>query len=536
MLTRNEWLFLGSCALVWVVVGAQLPPGFASTDVYLFRDAACNLASGHGFRTASFEHSHSFVPVLYSSYTPGSLWLFALPARAFGCTARLGEICSLFWALLADVVVVFAGFNFAPRGPVRWVVLLSLGTLLPFGFMNGDPDRPESVAFVVLVVLLVVQRRSPTWRNSVVSGFLGGVAFLVEPFAGVLAMLLIAGWLLAFGFERSASPVQARSNAGAMITDFLLKGALAVLFFGLPITLTALGFYEIDHSSLERFWEQATVAGISRTVNYHAGELHSALTETNVPRHVLFLSKYRQAALFHWSLGPIHMWEMLGCLAVGGIWVLLLLRSVGKWRAQSAMMIAGFACFMVPLLVFPLQGNYLTLARALFPAVLASNWATIRSGLRSTAVIPVLIIINFIAVIPEAGIRVLTLAESRSSYDYARVQADNLAEYLRRNPLDGKVILVPSTHYYLYKEIARDIYNPAYLSGKESPDSVAAVVNCYTSTEDFLPGTLPLPSFVAQRQWRMLSAAHDSLHVSLLHHVLMRRNWGMGCDIYVLKQ
>jgi hypothetical protein len=110
---------------------------------------------------------------------------------------------------------------------------------------------------------------------------------------------------------------------------------------------------------------------------------------------------------------------------------------------------------------------------------------------------------------------------------------EQLREYLERHPLNGRVALVPASHYYLYKGVAGNIYNPAYLSYREDPAQVGAVVNCYRVTKDFQPGTLPLPEFVAHRSWERISTAQDALTISLLGHKLISRNWGLGCDIYV---
>src|SRR6202000_2242971 len=73
-LSFPEKIVLLLALIFWVAFSAYATPGFAGTDVYLFRDAACNLIHGSGFRTASFEHSHSFQPLLYSSYTPLTQW------------------------------------------------------------------------------------------------------------------------------------------------------------------------------------------------------------------------------------------------------------------------------------------------------------------------------------------------------------------------------------------------------------------------------------------------------------------------------
>lgn len=530
--SRNECLTLAAFATIWILVWMRMAPDYGGADVYLFRDAACNLAHGGGFRTASFEHSRSFNPLLYSSYTPGTLWLFALPAWLFGCGAGVAGAYACFWAILAEAIALVAGIRFAPRGPLRWTLLTLAALLLPFGPVNLATERPETIAFVTLAVVLFLQRRLPTAGRAMLTGALSAGAFLIEPFAGVLAALLTAAWLLvpvSDGSRTSELPY------GRMpyFRKSLLSAILALVFFALPIAIVAICFYREDHASLHRFLQQATAAGINRSANYRPGDLPSQPLAVPAQTHGPSPNKYWQAAMFHKSIGPVHVAEVCGGLVVGLIWFALLLRATGPRGARIALLILGFACFVIPLAVFPLQGNYLSLTRALFPIALAVNWLHVRSSLRSTAWIPLLIILGFVSLLPAVGIRVLTGLESRRSYEGAREQANLFAGYIKQHPLHGSVVLVPSTHFYLYKGVAADIYNPSYLSPDEQPESVGAVVNCYTGSRDFGLGTLSLPSFVAGRHWRLLSPARDSLHITLLQHPIMSRNWGMGCDVYV---
>ena len=87
-------------------------------------------------------------------------------------------------------------------------------------------------------------------------------------------------------------------------------------------------------------------------------------------------------------------------------------------------------CFVLPVAVFPLQDNYLVLARAFFPVLLAANWASVRTSLRSTALIPALLVVSAIAALPASGIAVVMGWESRATYSLALRQVEQLREYL----------------------------------------------------------------------------------------------------------
>jgi hypothetical protein len=98
--------------------------------------------------------------------------------------------------------------------------------------------------------------------------------------------------------------------------------------------------------------------------------------------------------------------------------------------AKSALALAGIACFVLPVVVFPLQGNYLTLTCALFPVLLALNWASARFALPTTLVIPMLLIANILLALPAAFIITLQSLDSRASYAHAREQVNTLHQYL----------------------------------------------------------------------------------------------------------
>jgi hypothetical protein len=525
-----EWLFLACCAFLWLIVLVYLPPSPGGTDVYLFRDAACNWLSGKGFQTASFERSHSFVPVLYSSYTPGSIWLYAAAGKILGIGTFGATVYPKILALLADLVALFAGLRFLQQKWARWAYLVCLGVILPFGIMNPPLERPEGASFLVLVLLVLVMRKRPSLLQASLAGLLGAAAFLCEPFAGVLAVLLIAGWLFLDCFTQT----DAGESPLKKIGSFAVHGVLAALLFALPVAITAFAFYQQDHQSLERFWKQATVAGVSRDTSYAAGDVNAAAQAAPVnTKPPSKLQKYKDALTFFRALGPLSLVGEVGAAIMALVWILLLLWPKGTLQSKAALALAGFACFALPFLVFPLQGNYLRLTCALFPVVLALNWASVRPALVTTAIIPLLLVANVIVALPEAAISLLQGMESRASYAHAREQVDALHEYLQQHPLDGKVVLVPTSHYFLYKDAVQNLYNVGYLSSKEDPAQIGAVVNCYASTKDFQPGTLPLPAFVANREWKRLATAQDVVIVTLLHHRLMSRNWSMACDTYV---
>jgi hypothetical protein len=533
--TRAELLFAICCTTAWSLIFLFLPPALGGTDVYLFRDPACNFLAGKGFVTASYEHSHSFQPVLYSIYTPGSLWVFMLFAKVFGCGIRTAKIYPLLWSLPADVAVFIVGLRFLNHKTYRWLFLILWAAILPVGIIPAG-DRPEPVSFFILLLLFLILRKRPSLAVAAIAGIVGGAASLSQPFAGVVACLLIAAWLLSGLLLPPTQWPSVRSTPGAVakstvVTTFAAT-FLAAIFFALPVAVTAISFYRIDNQSLQRFLWQAKYGSLERTASYSTIE-----TGPNAVPHIAerpgTLKKYTDAAKAHLSLGALHLFIYVAAGVMFIAWLYCLLRATGPLAARCSLVIVGFAFFIVPVVVFPMQYNYLVLTSALFPLLLGFNMAGIRTVLRNDFVIPVLLVADILCVLPSFIVRVVQSVESRASYKFALQQADTLRDYLSQHTSIHDVVLVPATHYFLYKDVADKIYNPNYLSASHDPDQVSAVVNCYEGTKNFVPGTLPLPDFVSKLRWRELSAARDPLSITLFRHKVMSRDWSLECDIYV---
>ncbi len=521
---REEILFAIFCIIGWVAVWMYLPPALGGTDVYLFRDPACNFLAGEGFRTASFEHSRSFQPVLFSIYTPGSMWMFMLFARIFGCGTTIARVYPILCALPPASIALVGGLRFLKNTRSRWIFLLLWASVFPAG-LGMASERPEAVSFLWLLLLVIVLRKQPGVGRSVVAGILGGMAALSEPFAGILAFLLIAGWLItALELEKSSIMTGGRTNLATIARN----AVISMSCLALPVALTALCFYHIDNQSLKRFLWEAKYGGVQRSIDYSATDLNHAPVKAAKSWHDI-LQTYKGVAM---GMSLLRMFTYLAAGVMLVICIYLILSSKSR-KARFSLAIAAFGCFLFPVVVFPLEYKYLYLTCALFPALLALNWGRSRSDQSRTFLIPLLFAINLACTLPAFLLYIIQMSESRPTYKYALQQADTLKHYLQQHPLGDKVVLVPGTHYYLYKDVAHNIYNTGYLSRYENPDDVGAVVNCYEATKIFVPGSLPIPEFVSSEQWTEISSAKNSLNVSLLHHRLMSRNWGLECDIYV---
>jgi hypothetical protein len=523
-LSRAEKAVLAIGIVAWSLFGFFAAPQFGGVDVYLFRDAALNLLHGNGFATASFEHSHSFHPLLYSSYTPLSQWVF-LP---FGLLSHGGQAAAnLYYFLLAlgaAAVVLWLLMQRMAVGRMRLLAVVLVAITFPASYVGAENDRPEPVAFFLLLLLLYCLQKANTTVRAVACGIVGGLCFLAEPIAGVLACLLIGGALLLPALEGGKASLRRAS----------VLTVLAALAFLAPIAVTVAEFQHQDPMSVARFIHQAKVGGLMRTpgrvgdLNLPAGA--AGAPETTSPQQKP--GKYTEALRFQWSLGAMVIGLELAAFLVGLLWVVLCVTGKGPAAARVALISAGFILFPLVFAMFPLQFNYLVLTRSLFPFVLFLDWAGCRKALRREWTIEAIVILNLVVLLPGVAIMTLQRTEGRASYVQATEEARFLKGYLAQHGKENGVVLVPSGQYYIYEGQFREIFNPDYLSSQHDMNEIVAIANCNTSTRYLHGGERPLPLGVDPSRFSLIAPGGDAVVVGLLGHKLMASNWSWSCDLY----
>jgi hypothetical protein len=510
-------LVLGFAVVFWAVFEAfWTAPLIGGTDAYLFMDAAVNFAHGLGFTTSSFEHSASFVPVLYSSYTPGFLWAFLPFVKVIGDvdTAR-----NIFVFLLASVSVLFAARSIL-RATLNWRLrsglLLMLALAIPVGVVGGSADRPETLSFLVLLIFIALFAQ-PTeklwWR-----GIVGGVLFLIQPFAGVIAVSLISINVL----------LQVWQDWGSA-KRVLGHGILAAVCFSIPILGTAAAFYNQDSKSIDRFKAQAISGGLQRTGNYTA-----AGTTVDTPNDAEQRSGNKYASAIKSILTQTEKVSYFaGWLTSLCIWFGLLCFSRNDLRAAAALAMIGVPTLLLPFLLFPLQGHYTLLGRSIFPFILSADVFGCSRGLRLSNAPAIIVGINLAFLMPALFFSLTQRIETKSSYLEASAQVDKLHQYLRTSKYSQGVVLVPSTHYFIYKSRIQNLFNPGYLSRTHGIADVAAVVNCPMSS-NFSDGLAkPLLPLIRGTGLKVLDSITHPQTVRLFGKTLMKRNWTWGCTVYV---
>lgn len=494
----------------------------------------CNLVKGYGFSTTSFELSHSFNSLLYSSYTPLTQWIFLPFAAILHCSSGAATLYNFVVSLLAGLAVLWLLTKRLSPGKLRSFAVLLLVITLPLGYLGTESERPEIPTFMLLLALLAALRQASTTARIAICGVIGGLAFLAEPIGGVVAALLIAGVILLPGPGLGAR----NSRRMAMLTT------VAAITFLAPIAVVVSCYQYQDPTSVARFLHQATERGLTRRAvgdgQFHVqvdsnGPIASAPEQSKAEKYGAGFSRYFEAIRFLKSLGVLAIGTQLAAPIVLLVWFGLCVTSRGRKAGRVALFSIGIFLFIAVFVVFPLQFNYLILARCLFPFVLMLDWAGCSAALHSKQVIELLVIFNLLVLLPGVLVMSLQRAESRVSYAKARQQATFLKSYLVSQGEEDEVILVPATQYYLYKERFHNIFNPSYLSPQHDMQEVVAVVNCNTATKYIQSGEKPVPQRMERSQLRLISPGGNPVSISLLGHKIMSSNWTWTCDLYVAK-
>lgn len=516
-LTPPETVFILLAAAGWIVLLLfVLAPPSGSTDVYCFRDPTINLLRGHGFRTASYVLSTSFQPLLYSINTPLSNLAYLPFAWLFGPGPRSAEIYYLVLSFAADLACLILVARSLPLGWLRLALVILIALVLPAGLLASQLDRPENLSFLLLLLLLLLLRQI-SMRRALLAGMLAGLSFLSEPFAGVLAVCFIAGLVLLRTVDKRRLKVH-----------FV---ALSLLGFLLPLGITAAIFYHQDPGSLTRFLSHTNYV-VDRGADDVGDQGSSTVSHTHQSLTGEMLNRYVSAVRLYISMGP-SIWILNAAfLLILLWWFFYCFQSTGDRHERLAFCLLGLILLVFPIVVFPLQGNYLLLGRCLFPFAIALNWAGAARFSQSPKWVAPMLAVNLLVLLPGLFLGVAQRAEAKASYSEAERQVAILLSYLNAHGLTNDVVLVPAAEYYLYKPAIDNIFNPDYLSSYHDPKQVAAIVNCNLATHYFEPLKKPLPEIAKDQDFRLVSTGQRQVHVRILGHSIASRNWTMACDIY----
>ncbi len=489
---RAYWDILLTGFVFWLAAFALIAPNFGETDVYVFKEAGCNLAMGRGFTALALPGMTSAEPQLFAAYAPGLPLLFGLFAALFGCNGYANTYFDLLLAAAATFAVAWA---IRPAIPQRWQLPLAalMAAALPFGMVLAAGDRPETIGLALFVAAcgLAASRRPHADSEAAA---LAGLALLFYPFGGALAGL--GAW--AVGSQRATAFDIGREARRAlkMIGVFLIPAALTLALYA-----------AIDGTAFARF------AGHAFGDNSGAGAV----------MHAPYLQLLRHAAFSAGLYSLMSALSFLLAVAISGFLMARAMRENGRTLWPLAAALAAFV--IIPLAIFPSQNNYQGFVRIALPVTMALGLHTDSTLLRRG--LAVLVALVCLANLPIGAMRLLTRAQTSAGYEQAHVQAERYAALAHARRRDGPFI-VPVNVYFLYKPVLGTLINPDF--AVRAATARDGVIVCPFGRP---PGADNPNMALAGPGFAHTTTVESHYVLSLAGRRLGNSEWGWSCDGYL---
>jgi hypothetical protein len=475
------WLILGLAAVAWLAVCLIGAPRYAGIDVFVYKDAGCNLALGHGFTARGLPGTPDFEPHLFASSGPGGPFTFGLAAMAFGCSGYISTLYNLLCGVLGAVGVAYLLLPLIPAA-YRIIAAVLIALALPSGLVFTEPDRPGVPAFPMFVAACLLARSRRPVRQAA-AALMAGLCAVFFPFGGILAGL--AAWMIVVTVDSR------RPLVGSAIGLFLV--------FLVPLVAVAGVYGWYDPSFADRFLGNAfgTGSGVGNVVHHsYTALLRFAATSAGI-----------------YSTSPVASFVVIAALVL--LWALR--------RRDPVIQLTVAAFVLIPVLLFPAQADYMAWARTALLVLIAA--------VATTRFVPtVALTLICLAIIPFEAIATLKQIQSRASYGIALREAREFAGLIR----DQKgVVIVPPSDYFLYKPLLPNIVDVNYTGDRLPLDRLAGYAACYTGLRQ---GETPTVLPVYAGELRRVSEAGSRYVPTLFGRPVTHGQWGWSCDHYLLEQ
>ncbi len=228
-------------ALLWFFWhGLIASPSFGHTDIYYFKDAGINLASGLGFTSRFTFGNPTFEPLTYAHYPP----LYPLSFGLFECLFGISTRSNQAFNSALGTGLGFAAYLLVRRPSVlglasrpAWIELLVAALLVVAGGFGAAIDRPDGLGVVLGGAGIVVAARGGRPRDFAFAGILHAASVLTSVFTGAFSAFLTTALVLA-----RHGPVSGRAWRDLVL--IALSGALALGAGVLALLATMPGWLE----------------------------------------------------------------------------------------------------------------------------------------------------------------------------------------------------------------------------------------------------------------------------------------------------
>src|SRR5215472_1454691 len=413
------WGILVSGLLLWIVISSVAAPRQAGSDVFMYKDAGCNLALGRGFYSLGLPGTDDLQAHLFSSNGPAVPFLFGLFALLFGCNGYADTFFELLFAAIATLAVADL---MEPAISRQWklscAVLLAL--ILPAGLVVTEPDRPDMPSFAVFVFACLLARSQRKQLSHFAAPFVAGLCALFFPFGG--AICGIAVWTIVI--------TATELNIGHQLKEMTLVTLKLIGAFLLPIVAVIIFYQAADPTAWLRFVGNGFGAqsGIGAVIHNGYGQLFY---------HAVFSSGLYSISLVFSSL----VVAVTTCyFATQRIYRHFELREV-------ILALAIVTIILCPIVIFPKENNYMAWARSALLVLLATSQAPLAIEARRRQLTTLVLVIIGAAVLPFVGLDALERIQAKAGYEIAATEVAKFAHAFQIS----KLIAIPARLYFLYK-------------------------------------------------------------------------------------
>jgi hypothetical protein len=497
------WVIIAAFFLFWIAIAGLGAPLASGNDVFVYKDAGCNLALGKGFISQGLPGTPDVEPHLFASNGPGVPFLFGLFAMAFGCNGYANTFFELIFAISATICVALM-LQSALSQMEQAVTAALMGLAVPSGLIFIEADRPEMPAFAVFALACLVAQSPSSLLRHTVAPLLAGLCTLMFPFGGALSGLAV--WGIA------TSDFGSPSDFSRCWKEYLAVTVRLVTLYLCPIAIVVAIYTLLDRGAWSRFVGNGFGHGSGVGDVFYNGYgplLNHAVFSSGAYSFSLVLSSAIVACLvlyFVFKHGPIH-WNVMN-------WIL-------------AFVIVAFV--VLPVVLFPAENNYMAFARTGLLVVLATSHAPFAQKARRHRVTIILLLVISLANIPFVWLDALKQIQSKPSYVAASREAASFARVLGDIP-PGQLVVVPHKNYFIYKPVIGELIDEFYLSILPSHVEIAGYAACYQGRLIDEP-VVPMESYLPALFLYSRASTHYIPH--LFSVSLSRHEWGWSCDNYL---
>ena len=401
------WSILAFGLVLWTVVSWMGAPRQAGTDVFIYKDAGCNLALGRGFHALGLPGTDDLQPHLFASNGPAVPFLFGLFAFLFGCNGYADTFFELLFAAMATLTIA-ALMEPAITKQWRFICAILMGLVLPSGLLVTESDRPDMPSFAVFVFACLLARSQRKQLSDLVAPLVAGLCAVFFPFGGAICGITV--WTIVM--------TATELNIGHQLKERTLVSLKLIGGFLLPIVVVIFFYQAADSTAWFRFVGNGfgIQSGIGAVIHNGYGQLFY---------HAVFSSGLYSISLVFSSLVVV---VLIGYFATKQIYRHFELRD-----AILALVIAIF--ILSPLVHVPQENNYMAWTRSALLVLLAASQAPLAIEMRRRQLRRSSLVIICAAVLPFVGIDALIRHNLRQITRLLKITSLNSVTLCRKQRL-----------------------------------------------------------------------------------------------------